>query len=53
MYAASELRSLLARGPQRDEDFFRMKVTGNGETRWINVSATDLRGFIAVLEGRA
>lgn len=41
-YPATELDALLKRGPQPDEDFFRVKATGNGETRWFNVSIAEL-----------
>lgn len=37
-YAESEIRRLLERGTQPDEDFYRMKLTGNGETKWVNVT---------------
>lgn len=49
-YAAREIRDQLARGTQPDESFFRVKVTGNGETKWFNVSAHALDGFARVLE---
>jgi hypothetical protein len=49
-YAATEIRGLLERGPYPGEDFFRLKVTGNGETRWLNVSAEQLGAFAAQIE---
>lgn len=48
-YAATEIQGLLKRGPHAGEDFFRMKVTGNGETRWVNITPAQLASIGAVL----
>jgi hypothetical protein len=37
-YAAREIRQQIAKGPYPGEDFFRLKLTGKGETRWVNVT---------------
>lgn len=50
-YAASEVRSLLKRGPHSGEDFFRMKLTGDGETRWVNVTPAQLQKIHDALGG--
>lgn len=48
-YATSMLMQLLANGPQPDEDFFRVKATGNGQTNWFNVSPAQLEAIAALL----
>jgi hypothetical protein len=48
-YEAKELRKQLVRGPYAGEDFFRLKVTGNGESRWINVTREQLDAIATVL----
>jgi hypothetical protein len=45
----ADLEHLLNRGPQPGEDFYRMKVTGNGETRWFNVSGEKMEAIAAIL----
>jgi hypothetical protein len=52
-YAATELREQLERGPSPDEDFFRLNVTGNGRTNWVNITPEQLAGIVALLEGTA
>lgn len=52
-YASEMIRELLGRGPQPDEDFFRMKATGQGETKWFNVSPEKLEAIAAILEGES
>lgn len=49
-YATAQVRALLNRGPHADEDFFRVKITGDGETRWFNVSSEMLEQFAQILE---
>lgn len=49
-YAASQVRELLARGPAEDEDFYRLKVTGAGETNWVNVTPDQLRAIERALD---
>lgn len=49
-YPASEIRALLARGSVEGEDFYRLKVTGNGETKWVNVSPEQLATIAAILD---
>ena len=41
-YATSQIRSLMERGPSPGEDFYRLKVTGMGETNWVNVTHDEL-----------
>jgi hypothetical protein len=48
-YLTSALREQLQRGPQPDEGFFRFKVTGEGETQWLNVSPAQLASIINTL----
>ena len=48
-YAASELQRLLVAGPHPDEDFFRLKVTGNGSTKWVNISLQQLAAIHQLL----
>ena len=48
-YLASALRSQRERGTQHDEDWYRLKVTGMGETVWINVSPETLDAIIAAV----
>lgn len=50
-YAALELREQLERGSYEGEDFFRLKVTGNGETKWVNVTAEQLAKIAEVVNG--
>jgi hypothetical protein len=49
-YATSMLRDLLEAGPQPDEDFFRMKAMGNGQTHWFNISPAQLEAIAALLD---
>ena len=49
-YQSRELRRLRDAGTQPDEDFFRMKLTGNGETRWINITPAQMDALIRVFE---
>lgn len=49
-YAANELREQLARGPHAGEDFFRLNVSGNGRSNWVNITPEQLAGIVAVLE---
>lgn len=51
-YASTEIREQLARGPQPDEDFYRLNVSGNGRTNWVNVTPEQLERIAAVLEER-
>lgn len=48
-YAASELERQLERGPYQGEDFFRLKVTGDGESRWVNITAEELEVIVRAL----
>jgi hypothetical protein len=50
-YLIDNLREIAARGPYPGEDFFRMKVTGDGETKWCNVTPEKLAAIIETLEG--
>lgn len=49
-YESRELRRLRDAGTQTDEDFFRMKLTGNGETRWLNITPAQMDALIRVFE---
>lgn len=51
-YAAQQIRELLLEGPPEEEDFYRMKLTGNGvgETKWVNISAHAAESLAAALE---
>lgn len=49
-YAASQVRELLARGPQEDEDFYRLQTAGNGTTNWVNVTPEQLDGIAQILD---
>lgn len=49
-YAATEVRNLTKRGPYPGEDFYRMKLTGNGETRWVNVTPEQVDAIAALLD---
>lgn len=51
-YRARELRRVLERGPFPGEDFFRLKVTGNRESRWINVTAEQLDAIADIVGGQ-
>jgi hypothetical protein len=49
-YQSRELRRVRDAGTQSDEGFFRMKLTGNGETRWINITPAQMDALIRVFE---
>jgi hypothetical protein len=49
-YAAAELYKMLAAGTQPDEDFYRMRVWGNGSTKHFNVSPESLRKIAEILD---
>jgi hypothetical protein len=49
-YAASMIRELIQRGPSDGDDFYRMKATGNGETKWFNVSTAQLEAIAKILD---
>jgi hypothetical protein len=38
--------------PPADEGFYRVKITGTGETKWFNISPAELAAFRAVLAER-
>lgn len=48
-YAASMLVDMLEDGPYKGEDFYRVKVTGNGETKWFNVSPAQITAFAEIM----
>jgi hypothetical protein len=48
-YAASQLQALLENGPYEGENFYRLKVTGNGATTWVNISPEQLAAIVAIL----
>ena len=49
-YAAREIEKLTERGPSAGEDFYRLKMTGTGETRWVNVTPAQADAIRDVLE---
>lgn len=49
-YAAMELLRQHNRGPNPEEGFYRLKVTGNGETKWVNISPDELAQIVTVLD---
>lgn len=49
-YASRMLRELRDAGTQPDEDFYRMKVTGNGESKWFNITPAQLDALIPIFE---
>jgi hypothetical protein len=49
-YARTMLREQLDRGPDPGEDFFRLKVTGKSETKWLNVSPAELANIIDAID---
>jgi uncharacterized protein (AIM24 family) len=51
-YAAYELFEQLKRGPYEGEDFFRLRVTGNGETKTVNVTPGQLHEIARILDRR-
>ena len=48
-YAASEMRRQLERGPYEGEDFYRMQVTGEGKTKWVNITPAQLAAIAELL----
>ncbi len=52
-YAASEIQRQFERGPYPGEDFFRLKVTGKGESRWVDVAPEQLADIVALLDTTA
>lgn len=48
-YRMIEMRNQLKRGPYPGEDFFRLQVTGKGETRVINISGDQLQKIALIL----
>lgn len=51
-YPTKELRRLMDDGPSPGEDFYRVKVTGSGETHWFNVTPDELDAITRILERR-
>lgn len=49
-HAARELRRLYECGPYPGEDFHRLKVTGNGESRWLNITPAQLKVIAGMLD---
>ena len=49
-YAATEMLEQFKRGPYEGEDFFRMQVSGNGKTRWVNISPAALVRIATILD---
>jgi hypothetical protein len=48
-YAASEIQRQLERGPYEGEDFFRLKVSGDGQTKTVNITPAQLAEIVEVL----
>lgn len=48
-YLVRELTRLRDAGTHPDEDFFRMKFTGNGETKWLNVTPAQYDAILTAL----
>ena len=48
-YAAREIRRILDLGPYPGEDFYRLKVSGNGATPHVNVTPEQLEAIAAIL----
>ena len=48
-YAASEVVRQLDRGPYPGEDFYRLRVSGNGETKAVNITPAQLVAIAHVL----
>lgn len=49
-YAASELRRQAQRGSYEGEDFFRLQVTGNGKTKWLNITQEQLAAIATLVD---
>jgi hypothetical protein len=49
-YEAQEMVKQLKRGPYSGEDFFRLQVSGNGQTRHINITPEQLRSLAMLLD---
>lgn len=49
-YASDQLQILLNNGPNPGERFYRLKVTGNGETNWVNITTAQLIDLINLLQ---
>lgn len=49
-YAASELSRLREAGPYPGDDFFRLRVWGNGSTKHVNITDAELAAIINVVE---
>ena len=49
-YTRTELREQLARGPFEGEDFFRLQVSGNGQTKHLNISPAELAAIVEAVE---
>jgi hypothetical protein len=48
-YAADQLRRILDAGPSPGEGFFRLQVTGNGASNWVNITPEQLAGLVELL----
>jgi hypothetical protein len=48
-YTAGQIQDQLERGLYEGEDFFRLKVTGDGESHWVNVTPKQLAEIVEVL----
>lgn len=48
-YAASEIERQLERGPYPGEDFYRLQVSGNGQTKHVNITTAQLTKIAAIL----
>jgi hypothetical protein len=49
-YITQALTRILAVGPYPGEEYFRIKVTGNGETHWMNICPSELQAIIRALD---
>jgi hypothetical protein len=49
-YAARMLRLVHDIGPHEDEGFFRLKVTGAGQSPWVNVTPGQLAAIADILD---
>lgn len=49
-YVSTAIRNLLAQGTQPDEDFYRLRVWGNGSTQHLNVSPESLEKIAEILD---
>lgn len=51
-YRHDEVKRVLDNGPNQGEDFYRLQIRGQNQTRWLNISHEEADMIAALLDER-